>query len=163
MRRTAKVNTRIKINESQRNAIAYGLNLLLTDLCNSYFKTKNYHWNAKGTIYQTFHKMFESQHTDLASAFDSIAGRIRALGFPAPVSEVQFNDPKSLKETPGEIKSQEMVKDILEDQETIIRRALSIFPVVEKAGDEVTKELIIQRIQVHEEMSSTLRSFLINQ
>jgi starvation-inducible DNA-binding protein len=156
------VNTRITIKESQRNALAYGLNLLLTDLCNSYLKTKNYHWNAKGAVYRTFHKIFESQYTDLASAFDSIADRIRALGFPAPVSEVQFNDPKSLKETPGEIKPQEMIKDILEDQETIIRRALTIFPVAEKAQDEETKDLMIERIQAHEKTASDLRDLLIH-
>ena len=160
-KRIEKVITRNKIKESQRNALAYGLNLLLSDLCNSYLKTKSYHWNAKEVVYRTFHEMFESQYTDLATAFDLVAGRIRALGFPAPVSEVQFNDPRALKETSGAIKSQEMIKDILEDQETIIRRALTIFPVAEKAKDEETKDLMIKRIQVHEKMASTLRDLLI--
>lgn len=73
----------IGINENDRKQIAEGLSKLLADTYTLYLKTHNFHWNVTGPMSQTLHLMFEQQYMELALAVDSIAERIRALGFPA--------------------------------------------------------------------------------
>jgi starvation-inducible DNA-binding protein len=42
----------------------------------------------------------------------------------------------------------------------VIRVARSVFPVAEKAGDQVTLDLLTQRMHVHEKTAWMLRSLL---
>lgn len=75
----------IGISEEDRKSIVDGLSRLLSDTYVLYLKTHNFHWNVTGPQFRTLHLMFEEQYNELALAVDSIAERIRALGFPAPV------------------------------------------------------------------------------
>lgn len=74
----------IGISESDRKQITQGLSRLLADTYSLYLKTHNFHWNVTEPVFQTLHLMFETQYTELATAVDLIAERIRALGYPAP-------------------------------------------------------------------------------
>lgn len=74
----------IGISEEDRKSIVEGLSRLLSDTYVLYLKTHNFHWNVTGPMFRTLHLMFEEQYNELALAVDSIAERIRALGFPAP-------------------------------------------------------------------------------
>ena len=74
----------IGISEEDRKSIVDGLSRLLSDTYVLYLKTHNFHWNVTGPMFRTLHLMFEEQYNELALAVDSIAERIRALGFPAP-------------------------------------------------------------------------------
>jgi starvation-inducible DNA-binding protein len=76
----------IGINESNRTAIADGLGRVLADSYALYLKTHNFHWNVTGPMFQTLHTMFEEQYTELATAVDEVAERIRSLGAYAPAS-----------------------------------------------------------------------------
>jgi starvation-inducible DNA-binding protein len=151
-----------RLKENEHKALVEGLTQLLVDTDSIYIKTRNYHQNVTGAVYRTFHKMFENQYAELTSAFDLIAERIRALGVPAPTSQVQFNNSKLRDEKQSPAKSQDMIKDLLEDQEMIIRRALCVFPLAEKARDRSARELMVLRILAHEKTASTLRDLLIN-
>ena len=79
-------NVNIGISEQMRGKIAEGLSCLLADTYSLYLKTHNFHWNVTGSMFQTLHLMFETQYTELALTVDLIAERIRALGYPAPIS-----------------------------------------------------------------------------
>src|SRR5204863_2282813 len=111
-------------------------------------------------MFQTLHLMFETQYNELALAVDLIAERIRALGFPAPATYSQFLQLSSIKETQGVPKAEEMIKLLVEGQEAVVRTARSTFPVVEKANDQPTADLLTQRMQVHEKTAWMLRSLL---
>src|SRR5436190_9646536 len=91
----------IGIAEQDRRAIVDGLSRLLADTYTLYLKTHNYHWNVTGPMFQTLHLMFEQQYTELATAVDLIAERIRAVGFPAPGSYAVFSRLTSIKEEDG--------------------------------------------------------------
>jgi starvation-inducible DNA-binding protein len=75
----------IGISEEDRKSIVEGLSRLLSDTYVLYLKTHNFHWNVTGPSFRTLHLMFEEQYNELALAVDSIAERIRALGFPRRV------------------------------------------------------------------------------
>ena len=155
-----KVN--IGIPEEQRAAISDGLSRLLADSYTLYLKTHNYHWNVTGPQFNTLHAMFEQQYTELAQAVDEIAERIRALGFPAPGSYKAFSELSSIEEETGTPEADDMVRELVTGQETVVRTAREIFPTVETANDEPTADLLTQRMQVHEKNAWMLRSMLPN-
>ncbi len=150
----------IGISEVDRKEIADGLARLLADSYTLYLKTHNYHWNVTGPMFQTLHLMFETQYNELALAVDLIAERIRALGFPAPASYREFGKLTSIQEDEDAPDATEMIRRLVAGQETVTRTARSIFPVVDKANDEPTADLLTQRMQLHEKNAWMLRSLL---
>lgn len=150
----------IGIDDENRKLIAEGLSRMLADTYSLYLKTHNFHWNVTGPMFQTLHLMFETQYTELALAVDLIAERIRALGYPAPGTYSDYAKLSSIAETPGVPKATEMIRLLVEGQESVVRTARSIFPVVEQVNDEPTADLLTQRMQVHEKNAWMLRSLL---
>jgi starvation-inducible DNA-binding protein len=104
--------------------------------------------------------MFEGQYTELALAVDQIAERIRTLGEPAPGTYREFAALSSITEDVDRPGAEEMVRRLELGQEAVVRTARSLFPLVEKAGDQPTADLLTQRMQVHEKTAWMLRSLL---
>ena len=150
----------IGIGAEDRQAIADALARLLADSYTLYLKTHNFHWNVTGPMFSTLHLMFEQQYTELAAAVDLVAERIRALGHPAPGSYAQFGRLSSVPEETGVPRAEEMVRQLVDGQETVARTARKAFPVAERAADQVTMDLLTQRLQVHEKNAWMLRSLL---
>jgi starvation-inducible DNA-binding protein len=150
----------IGIGEGDRNEIAAGLSRLLADTYTLYLKTHNFHWNVTGPMFQTLHMMFEAQYTELATAVDDIAERIRSLGFPAPGTYSDFSKLTSIPETPGVPQAEEMIRLLVEGNEAVVRTARSAFPMAERAGDESTADLLTERMRLHEKTAWMLRSLL---
>ena len=150
----------IGIEDGDRKELAQGLSKLLADTYTLFLKTHNFHWNVTGPMFQTLHLLFEEQYNELFQAADAIAERIRALGFPAPGSYSEYGKLTSIKEAVGVPKATTMIAELVEGHETITRTARSIFPAAEAANDEVTADLLTQRLQVHEKTAWMLRSLL---
>ncbi len=150
----------IGISEDDRKEIAEGLSRLLADSYTLYLKTHNYHWNVVGPMFNTLHLMFETHYIELAEAVDLIAERIRSLGEPAPATYREFAELSTIDEDTDHPDATEMIKRLVKGHEAVARTARSIYPVVEKASDEPTADLLTQRLQVHEKTSWMLRSML---
>ncbi|MFP3900306.1 MAG: Dps family protein [Acidimicrobiia bacterium] len=157
---TTEIPIDIGIEETDRLAIADGLSRLLADTYTLYLKTHNYHWNVTGPMFQTLHLMFETQYTELALAVDQIAERIRALGAPAPGTYREFTRLSTVPEDDDRPDATEMIRRLVKGQEAVVRTARSAFPIVNRAGDEPTADLLTQRMQVHEKTAWMLRSLL---
>ncbi|HLU77529.1 MAG TPA: Dps family protein [Burkholderiales bacterium] len=153
-------NINIGLSDKERMKIAEGLSRLLADTYTLYLKTHNFHWNVTGPMFNTLHLMFEEQYTELATAVDEIAERIRALGVPAPGTYKDYARLSSVKETEGVPSANEMVQDLVEGQEAVTRTAREVFEVAEKANDQPTADLLTQRMQVHEKTAWMLRTLL---
>ncbi len=152
----------IGITEEQREKIAEGLSRLLADSYTLYLKTHNFHWNVTGPMFTTLHTLFETHYTELAMAVDEIAERIRALGMPAPGSYKQFAELSAIEEETGTPNAEDMIKQLIEGQQTVVRTARSVFPLVDEANDEPSADLLTQRMQIHEKNAWMLRSLLEN-
>ena len=157
----SKPSINIGISDKDRAAICSGLSGLLADTYTLYLTTHNFHWNVTGPMFNTLHLMFMGQYTELWNAVDPIAERIRSLGHPAPGSYAQFAALSSLKDAPTTPpKALDMVRILVEGHEAVARTARTLFPVVDKAGDEPTADLLTQRLTVHEQTAWMLRSLL---
>lgn len=150
----------IGIDEDDRIAIAEGLSRLLADSYTAYLKTHNFHWNVTGPMFQTLHTLFETQYMELATAVDEIAERIRALGVNAPGSYAAFGELSSIEEEEGFPAAEEMIRQLVIAQETIVRTARTTMDIAADADDEPTADLLTQRMQIHEKNAWMLRSLL---
>ena len=150
----------IGMTAEERQAIADKLAVLLADSYTLYLKTHNFHWNVTGPQFNTLHEMFETQYTELATAIDEIAERIRALGIRAPGSYQEFAGITTVSEADGDESADDMIRSLVEGQETVVRTARDAFPVADAANDEPTADLLTQRMQIHEKNAWMLRSML---
>jgi len=150
----------IGISAAEREKIARGLSGLLADSYTLYLMTHNFHWNVTGPQFNTLHQMFMAQYTEQWNALDVIAERIRALGHPAPGTYKEFIKLASIKEVEGVPKATRMVRHLVDAQEATARTARRLFPLVEKANDQPTADLLTQRLEVHEKTAWMLRSLL---
>ncbi|MCB0411307.1 MAG: DNA starvation/stationary phase protection protein [Bdellovibrionales bacterium] len=153
-----KIN--IGIPEQSREKVAEGLSKLLADTYTLYLKTHNYHWNVTGPMFQTLHTMFETQYTELAVAVDDIAERIRALGVFAPGTYKKYSQLSSIKEEDHVPSARDMIQNLVEAHEAVIRTARESFSAAEEANDEASVDLFTQRMQLHEKTAWMLRSLL---
>ncbi len=150
----------IGINDKDRKAITKGLSGLLADSYSLYLMTHNFHWNVTGPQFNTLHTMFMAQYTEQWAALDLIAERIRALGEYAPGTYKEFAKLTSIQEVSGTPKAMEMVQLLINAQESTARTARKLFPLVEKAKDQPTADLLTQRLNIHEKTAWMLRSLL---
>ena len=159
--KATRIAVNIGISDKDRAAIAQGLSRLLADTYTLYLTTHNFHWNVTGPMFNSLHAMFMTQYTELWNAVDPIAERIRALGHPAPGSYAQYAQLSSLPDAPTTPpKALEMVRILAEGHEAVARTARNLFPVVDKASDEPTADVLVQRLAVHEQTAWMLRSLL---
>ncbi len=145
---------------SQASKIADELTHFLADTYILYLKTQNFHWNVKGPHFYSLHKMFEAQYLELATAIDEIAEQIRALGSYTPASFSQFTNLSSLKEATSAISAENMIQELLKDHETMVSHSTIIITKAQKAQDESTADILIQRQKAHEKTAWMLKSSL---
>ncbi|HBP21750.1 MAG TPA: DNA starvation/stationary phase protection protein [Planctomycetes bacterium] len=150
----------IGIPTEQREEIAQGISRVLADSYTLYLKTHNFHWNVTGPMFQTLHTLFETQYTELALAVDEIAERIRALGVYAPGSYSQFAQLATVKEETSVPKAQDMIRQLVADNEAVVRTAREVLPKAQNANDEASVDLLVGRMSVHEKTAWMLRSLL---
>jgi len=150
----------IGIADADRAKIANGLAHLLADSYTLYLMTHNFHWNVTGPMFNTLHLMFMGQYTEQWTALDQIAERIRALGHPAPGTYKEFVKLASIKEVDGVPKATEMIRLLVAAQEATARTARDLFPLLDKANDQPSADLVTQRLEVHEKTAWMLRSLL---
>ncbi len=155
-------NINIGIDEKDRQAVAEGLKELLADSYTLYLQTHNFHWNVTGENFKTLHLMFEEQYTELATAVDDIAERIRSLGVFAPGSYKAFADLSNIKETePDQIPAaQQMLSILVDSHEQVIRTCRKVLAIAQGCDDESSASLIADRLVLHEKTAWMLRASL---
>jgi starvation-inducible DNA-binding protein len=148
------------IPDEKLGAITQGLSRVLADTYTLYLKTHNYHWNVTGPQFNTLHAMFMAQYSEMWTAVDEIAERIRALGAFAPGSYSDFARLATVKEPTGVPDAEAMVAELAADQATLVRTARGVFATPDEADDQPTADLLTQRMQIHEKYAWMLRSML---
>ena len=146
------------LKPKERADVARELSKALADSYALYLKTHGYHWNVRGPEFFSLHGLFQQQYTEIWTALDDIAERIRALGVLAPQTGSAFGNLTSISEGNAEKSSQEMLGELVRDHGTVIKTARAALKVAEDAGDEATVDLLTQRLAAHEKSAWMLRS-----
>ncbi len=150
----------IGIENEKREAIASGLSNVLADSFQLYLKTLNFHWNVTGPHFTSLHLMFQEHYEELATAIDEIAERIRALGQWAPGSFAAYDELSVIKGQKDVPDAHDMVQELAENHQTLAKRAREVLDIAADASDDVTVDLLTQRMQIHEKTAWMLRSWL---
>lgn len=138
------------------NKTAAGLAKLLADTYAVYLKTHGYHWNVRGPAFASLHTLFMTQYTEMWTAIDEIAERIRALGELAPQGYRSFANLSAIGDGDPEKDAQAMLKELIADHETLIATAKA----AREGADDVTVSVIDARVQAHEKHAWMLRASL---
>lgn len=148
----------IGISASNREIIAEALKRLLADSYTLYLQTHNFHWNVTGPQFRELHLMFEEHYTELATAVDEIAERIRTLGVAAPGTYKAFAQLSSIKEVEGVPSAKEMVKLLTKGHEQVVKTCREALGPAQEANDESSASLISDRMRIHEKTAWMLRA-----
>ena len=150
----------IGINNTDRESIANGLKHLLADSYTLYLQTHNFHWNVTGPQFRELHLMFEEHYTELATAVDEIAERIRTLDVFAPGTYKAFAKLSSINEVDDIPAASDMVRILQQGHEAVVKTCRSVLSIAQDADDESTAALVSDRMRVHEKTAWMLRASL---
>ena len=146
---TTTDSTAVKDGLKQVLADSYAL-LGITHVC---------HWNVEGPTFFALHDAFEQQYTELFSAIDEIAERIRALGDYVPGALSNWSEVAGIEEISGKASAEDMVKCLLAANQKLVKDLAATRDAASE-GDPETEDMMIARIQVHEKTIWMLNSYL---
>lgn len=150
----------IGISDKNREKSAKALSKLLADTYILYLKTHGFHWNVEGPHFQSLHLQFMDQYTEMWTAVDELAERIRALGHYAPGSYSEFVKLASVKEETGRLDWQDMVRTLAKGHELVAKSAREVLRIAEDIGDDATTDVVTPRITLHEKTAWMLRAIV---
>lgn len=164
MARASELLNSIGITSANRGGVIDLLNKILADEFVLYTKTRKFHWNVISPSFSELHTFFGDQYDKLNTIVDDVAERIRALGGKSIGTTSEFSKISEISENPGNYpKDTEMLKILLDDQETVIRSIREAADVANsKFKDFGTNTFLGDLLIRHEKMAWMLRSFLEN-
>ena len=139
------------LKKNHQSQMVEVLQTVLADTFALYFKTHGYHWNVEGPHFDSLHKLFGDQYTEMWEATDELAERIRALGSYAPMTLTDLMKPSTIKPAKGtKIDAMTMVKDLAADHAALSKIIADGIEKASDVGDEVTADILIARQTVHD-------------
>ena len=148
----------IGISDADRKKSARAVSRLLADTYTLYLKTHGYHWNVEGPHFQQLHLQFMDQYTEMWTAVDELAERVRALGVYAPGSYAAMSKISTIKEETGNPDWKAMVKTLAQGHEQVAKTAREVLRIAEAAGDDATADVVAPRVTLHEKTAWMLRA-----
>ncbi len=118
------------------------------------------HWNVRGPGFFALHQAFEVQYTELFTAVDEIAERIRALGSLAPGGLANLAKLADMKELEEDSEAEVMVRHLADSNRKLVKDLGRARDLAADADDNESEDLMIARVQVHEKTIWMLESFL---
>ena len=148
----------IGIDANARKDSALALSKLLASTYTLYLKTHGYHWNVEGPHFQQLHIQFMEQYTEMWTAVDELAERIRALGHYAPTSYADMAKLSAVTEETGIPDWRQMVTTLAAGHEQVAKIARDVLRTAEEANDDATADVVTPRITLHEKTAWMLRA-----
>lgn len=118
------------------------------------------HWNVRGESFFALHMAFETQYTELFTAVDEIAERIRALGALAPGGLEKLASIAGIQEIAEDTSARDMVAHLVTINDALVKHLKEARDNASEAGDDQTEDMMIGRIQLHEKTIWMMNSYL---
>lgn len=144
--------TDIGVAKDSRAEIAEALSAMLASTYSLYVKSLFYHWNVTGPQFHSLHELFEEHYQNLHEAGDEIAERVRSLGHFTPGSLQAFASLSSVKDDEHLPKNSDgMLENLQAAHEICASEARNVMKIAEAAEDEVTADMMIERMAFHDQ------------
>ena len=147
-----------KAVKNKKSAVVDVLALVLADSFVVYYKTHASHWNVESPHFKSLHDLFMQQYTELWTALDDIAERMRALDAYAPLSMKTLLGLADIKEYGQNRDAKQMLKELADDNALLAETLAAGIEIAEAHGDQPTVDLLTVRQGVHEKNAWMLRA-----
>jgi starvation-inducible DNA-binding protein len=141
-------------------SVVDALRLVLADSYALMGQTHICHWNVEGPGFFALHTAFEQQYTELFTAVDDIAERIRALDAYAPGGLAGLAKLSGMKEIEEDADASSMVAHLAQLHEKLVADAAKARDIAADSNDKETEDQMIARIEVHQKTIWMLKSYL---
>lgn len=152
--------TAVALSSDARTQIADALNQSVAETAVTTMLAQNFHWNVTGMAFGPLHELFQKIYEDHFEAQDDLAERIRQLDVPAEGTLAGMLKRSKVTEHEGPATDKEMIKMLLDAQETLASTVGGAGELAADLGDTLTEDLCIARGQVHEKFAWFLRAHL---
>jgi starvation-inducible DNA-binding protein len=152
--------TAVALSTDARAAIVDALNQSVAETAVSTMLAQNFHWNVTGMAFGPLHELFQQIYEDHFTAQDDLAERIKAIKGHAEGTLAGMLTRSKVNEHDGHASDKEMIKALLEAQETLASTLAGCGALAAEHGDTLTEDLCIARGQTHEKFAWFLRSHL---
>lgn len=153
-------HTAIALTTNARAAIADALNQSVAETAVTTMLAQNFHWNVKGMAFGPLHDLFQKIYEDHFEGQDDLAERIRALDAHAEGTLAGMLKRSKVHEHDGHASDKEMIRMLMEAQETLASTLAGCGALAAEHGDTLTEDLCIARGQTHEKFAWILRAHL---
>jgi starvation-inducible DNA-binding protein len=127
-----------------------------------YLKAHNFHWNIEGIHFKELHDLFGGIYEEVYDSIDIFAEQIRSQGTYVPGSFQRFSMLTQIDDETTILPSEQMLQELLEDNEKIIKILKLVFQESEKAGEYGFSDFVAGRIDAHRKHGWMLRASLKN-
>jgi starvation-inducible DNA-binding protein len=158
MKLQVEIQPKIGLDRDARHSVVEILNTTLANLAVLTVKTRSAYWNMSGAGFIEMHTLFDFQYIQMNNIADEIAERAGMLGGIAIGSLQEFINYTRVEEQPGVVPD---ILRLLADHEASIRFLREdAKKCSEEYEDEVTFELLVSVMRLHEKMAWMLRSYI---
>ncbi|MCC4723779.1 Dps family protein [Salinicoccus sp. RF5] len=147
-------------NSDKKQEVRDALNLQVANFTVLWTKLHNYHWYVKGHNFFSLHDKFEELYDTASTYVDELAERLLAIGGEPIGKQSDAIEKASVKEAEYDIDANEMVRQLAQDYDTVIKELDEGKKVAEDAGDDRTADIFIGMITDIEKNNWMLKSFL---
>lgn len=152
--------TAIALPTDAKAHIVEALNQSVAETAVTTMLAQNFHWNVTGMAFGPLHDLFQQIYEDHFTAQDDLAERIKALDGHAEGMFAGMLKRSKVTEHDGHATDKEMIKAMLNAQETLAATLAGAGEVAADNGDTLTEDLCISRGQTHEKFAWLMRSHL---
>lgn len=119
------------------------LNVFLSNLEVMSVKLQNYHWNVTGKGFFLTHEKLEEYYEEMREEIDEIAELIVMKGYEPLGTMKEFLQNSEIQEAKNEkIKTLEIVKNIIQDFQTLKQKVMKIKQEAENKSDYTTSSMM---------------------
>ncbi|MEM6637111.1 MAG: DNA starvation/stationary phase protection protein [Pseudomonadota bacterium] len=140
--------------------IADALNQCVAETAVTTMMAQNFHWNVTGMAFGPLHALFQEIYEDHFEAQDDLAERIRAIGGHAEGTLAGMVERSKVAENDGRGTDRDMIKALLEAEETVAATLAGCGELAAGNGDALTEDVCIARGQAHEKFAWMLRAHI---
>ncbi|WP_342077830.1 DNA starvation/stationary phase protection protein [Yoonia sp. SS1-5] len=152
--------TAMSLDTDARSAIADALNQSVAETVVTTMLAQNFHWNVTGMAFAPLHELFQQIYEDHFAAQDDLAERIKAIDGHAEATLAGMIKRSKVAEHDGRASDKDMIKAMLDAQETLAATLAGCGALAAEHGDTLTEDLCIARGQTHEKFAWFLRVHL---
>ncbi len=152
--------TAATLSKNATASIADALNQAVAETAVTTMLAQNFHWNVTGMGFGPLHALFQMIYEDHFTGQDDLAERVKALDAHAEGTLAGMLKRSKVNEHEGDATDKEMLKALLEAQQTLAATMASAAELAAEHGDTLTEDLCIARGQTHEKFAWMLRAHL---